>query len=221
MKLHKCMALIFAAALLSGCPEKKPRLTPPTPEPKSTVYLEEITCADQSFYCFKVVDRSDSVTTLEQTTHAISKEYFVDEDGAKFMGGINPSLSFHPDVETLIVKTRLKGKPLPTIYRPLAQTTQVKEKLTGSKNEEEVAFLFTNRRLDLPFTLIETYRGRARIADAVNDLLDNKTEVRSAEFHLQRKDTNDNTFTKLVTLNLSSSLKEENLPKELIDYLRD
>ena len=221
MRPHKVIVLLFATLILTGCPEKSPKKSNLPSEPQSTNYLEEVTCPDQDSYCFKVVDKADPSTVKDLATYAISREYFIDEDGAKFLGGTNPSFSFHPDQEMLVVKTRLKGKPLPNGHKPLAQASQAKEKLSNNKGEEESAFLFTNRRLDLPFILLETYRGRGKIADAVNNLLDSDTETRAVEFYLQPQNTNNNPFTKLVTLSLSSALKSEDLPRELLDYLQD
>lgn len=220
MKPYKIFLMILTSQLLFGCVNKKNKQDNKPSEPQSSVFLEEEDSPNPDFYIFNIVDRAKATQEDSGASYAVAKEFFVDEDGKKFLGGTNPSLSFHVENEILVVKTKLKSKSLPAEYKPLAQASEVKEKFT-SKSEEEIAFLFTNRRLDLPFILIETYRGKGRILEAVSNLTDNDAETRNVEFKLQRKDTNDNPFSKLVTLNLSSILKEENLPKELIEYIKN
>lgn len=220
MKFYKIFPIILIAISLIGCVNNKKNEDNNSSEPQSSIYLKEEESLNPDFYAFSIDDRAVATKEDSHASHAIAKEYFIDEDGKKFLSGTNPSLSFHIENEILVVKTRLKSKNLPPDFKYLAQASEAKEKTT-SRSEEEIAFLFTNRRLDLPFILIETFRGKRKISEAVNNLIDREAEIRSVEFKLQRKDTNDNPFSKLVTLNLSSTLKEADLPKKLIEYIRN
>jgi len=221
MNYNKFIIIFLSTFLLFGCTPKSNKSNKPPGDSQSSIYLEEQNGADPDFYFFRVIDRATAVQPTSGPTHAVVKQFYIDVDGAKFLGGTNPSLSFHLLEETLVVKTRLKSKPIPTGFKSLNNASDAKSDLPSSNVEEEIAFLFTNRRLDLPFILIETYRGKAKIAEAVENLLNEITETRSAEFRFQRKGTNDNPYTKLLSLNLNYVYKEEDLPKSLVDYLKD
>lgn len=222
MKLNKGLLIILSLALLVSCRgAKDPVRGNPKVEPQSTIYLEEISGPDPDFKYFHVIDKSSPKSVVTPASYAVAKVFTVDPDGEKFLGGTNPSVSFHKAEETLVVRTRLISKPITPDYIFLTQASQAKEKLSNQKPEEEFGFLFTSRRLDLPFIVVDTYRGKSKISQVVSKLLAGSQEDRSVTLHLQRKGSKDNPFDQAVTLKLNSSLKEDDLPKDLLEYIRN
>lgn len=228
-KLNFVFIFIFAILLVSCGEEKQQQKEPDQPVKQSTIYLESSSGPDENFYFFRIIDKSNSSVFDSLPTHAVAKRFNIDPLAGPRIGGTNPYLIFHSDNETLIVTSylsspllprELRGKPAKLYqYLGLEGAPPSKEAPEGTP-PEEYGFLFSLRRLDQPFQLVETFRGRDKIREVVNKLLSGEERVLNAPLYLRRQKADDNAFEQIVQLILTAQLKEEELPQTVQDYIK-